>query len=118
MHKRQNHHFSIRTNRASLPNLHNFIAKFLEEFALSLSLKDTFHAVLYPTTLLHINASIKPAPFSNELNYLYKGRARPSNFCLDSLESCEHPQEELEDPEALPIDKLRKDLVTQTCALL
>jgi len=29
-----------------------------------------------------------------------------------------HPQEELEDPEALPIDKLRKDLVTQTCALL
>jgi hypothetical protein len=55
-----------------------------------------------PTTLLRIGTSINPALFSNELEYLYtgKGFGEAFEFLFDSSESPEHPQRELEDPEA------------------
>ena len=117
----QNRYFSVRPNGASSPTPYSSSPNFLGESALSLSLEGTFRAgspsttvaPVGPTTLLRISTSINPALFSNELEYLYtgKGFGEAFEFLFDSSESREHPQGELEDPEALRIDKLRKDLV-------
>ena len=115
----QNRYFSVRPNGASSPTPYSSSPNFLGESALSLNLEGSFRTGSPSTTLapvgptLRITTSINPALFSNELEYLYtgKGFGEAFEFLFDSSESREHPQGELEDPEALRIDKLRKDLV-------
>ncbi|KIM37117.1 hypothetical protein M413DRAFT_31068 [Hebeloma cylindrosporum] len=117
----QNRYFPVRPNGASSPTPYSSSPNFLGESALSLTLEGSFRAgspsttvaPVGPTTLLRISTSINPALFSNELEYLYtgKGFGEAFEFLFYSSESRELPQGELEDPEALRIDKLRKDLV-------
>ena len=76
------------------------------------------------TSLLRLTSSINPSLFSNELEYLYtgKGFGEAFEFLFDSSESSsrdrrlrgiddEDDDNDQADPEALRIDKLRKDLV-------
>ena len=74
------------------------------------------------TSLLRLTSSINSTLFSNELEYLYtgKGFGEAFEFLFDSSEpdhhhhharGLENGEEDPEDPEALRIDKLRKDLV-------
>ena len=110
----------VRPNGAGSPTLCSSSPNFLGEPALSLNLEGTFRAGSSSTTLapvgptiLRIGTSINPVLFSNQLEYLYtgKGFGETFEFLFDSSESRDHRQGELEDPEALRIDKLRKDLV-------
>ena len=76
------------------------------------------------TSLLRLTSSINSTLFSNELEYLYtgKGFGEAFEFLFDSSESSSRDRRHLRgvdddeddddaDPEALRIDKLRKDLV-------
>jgi BTB/POZ domain len=75
------------------------------------------------TSLLRLTSSINSALFSNELEYLYtgKGFGEAFEFLFDSSESSSRDRhlrgvdddedDDDADPEALRIDKLRKDLV-------
>ncbi|KAF8155388.1 hypothetical protein B0H34DRAFT_798582 [Crassisporium funariophilum] len=81
----------------------------------STSPSNTVAATLNPATLLRLTTSINPALFANELEYLYtgKGFGEAFEFLFDSSEARDHliGGGEDDDPEALRIDKLRKDLV-------
>ncbi|PPR04884.1 hypothetical protein CVT24_007143, partial [Panaeolus cyanescens] len=87
----------------------------------ALSLDPSTYGVSEPSTAtlthppstgpLRLNASINPALFANELEYLYtgKGFGEAFEFLFDASEAREHDPSS--DAESLRIDKLRKDLV-------